>query len=111
MWQWGAVLVVLGVAGWWWWSMRAREAAVQAARQACKRFSVQLLDETVALRRLRPVRARDGRLRLWRLYHFEFSQTGGERYAGHVALIGHRLMDVHLDAVEDAGSSARTRLH
>ena len=107
---WWGLLAVAAIVGWWWWSMRAREIAVKAARRACQRFSVQLLDETVALHRLRPTRGRDGRLHLWRLYQFEFTQTGGERYAGHVALFGERLMDVHLDAVGENGPAARNRM-
>ena len=107
---WWGLLAVGAAGGWWWLAMRAREVAVVYARHACRRFSVQLLDETVALRRLRPVRGRDGRLHLWRLYHFEFTRTGGERFGGHVALLGQRLMDVHLDAVDDGRSSTRSRL-
>ena len=106
---WG-LLAVVAIVAWWWWSMRAREVAVAAARRACHRFSVQLLDETVSLHRLRPIRGRDGRIHLWRLYQFEFTQTGGERYAGHVVLLGERLMDVHLDAVGAYDATARDRL-
>ena len=107
---WLALVVIAAALGWWWLSMRAREIAVRAARGACRRFSVQLLDETVALRRLRLTRGHDGRLHPWRLYRFEFSQTGGERYTGHVALLGDRLMDAHLEAVSDEDPPARNRL-
>ncbi len=106
---WGLAALVLA-GGWWWASMRSRERAVAHARRACRRFSVQLLDETVALRRLRPVRGRDGSLRVWRLYRFEFTRTGAERFAGHVALLGERLMDVHLDAVDADGPPSGNRL-
>lgn len=107
---WLALTLIAAVAGWWWLSMRARETAVRAARGACRRFSVQLLDETVVLRRIRLARGRDGRLHVWRLYRFEFSQTGGERYGGHVALLGQRLMDAHLEAVNEDDPPARNRL-
>jgi hypothetical protein len=107
---WLALTVITATLGWWWLSMRAREAAVRAARGACRRFSVQLLDETVALSRLRLARGRDGRLHLWRLYRFEFSQTGGERFGGHVVLLGGRLMDAHLEAVDEYAPPARNRL-
>jgi hypothetical protein len=105
----GALLA--GVAAWWWLSMRAREQAVQAARRACRTFDVQLLDETVALRGLRPVRDRDGRLRLRRLYQFEFTRSGSERHGGHVALLGQRLMDVHLEAVDEDDPTPGNRMH
>ena len=41
---WLALAVIAAALGWWWLSMRAREQAVRAARGACLRFSVQLLD-------------------------------------------------------------------
>ena len=105
------LLILAAVGAWWWLSMQAREHAVRAARNACRTFEVQLLDETVALRGLRPLRAADGRLRLRRLYQFEFTRSGGERYRGHVALLGARLMDVHLEAVDEHDPTPRDRLH
>lgn len=110
MYAWLALAGIAAALGWWWLSMRARETAVRAARSACRRFSVQLLDETVALRQLRLARGRDGQLHIWRLYRFEFSQTGGERYGGHVVLLGGRLMDAHLEAVSEDDPPARNRL-
>lgn len=81
----------LAGAGVWFWldCLKAREIAVRAAEQACREEGVQFLDETVAARSLRPVRDEDGRLRLRRIYGFEFSDTGDNRCAGNVALLGH----------------------
>ncbi len=83
-----AVLWWLGAlaAGLWFWerSMRARESAVRAARSACATQGVELLDHTVALARLRPVRCPGGRLCLERVYRFEFSRGGDDRHSGWV---------------------------
>ena len=55
------LLIVLGLGAWFWLgTLRAREAGVRAARAACEREGVQLLDETVAGRSVRP--ARDARV-------------------------------------------------
>lgn len=107
------ILVLAAIAGWWWTSMRAREAAAASARRACTTFGAQFLDETVVLRRLRPRRDAAGRPCLRRVYTFEFSRSGGARHTGYATLLGHRVVDVHLDAVEhdDTGGGGRRTLH
>lgn len=98
-----AAILLLAALGWWWWdSMQAREVAVSAARRACRTFSTQLLDDSVVLRRLRPQRDRGGRLRLLRMYTFEFTRAGDERRTGYASVLGRHVLDVHLDDV-DAG--------
>lgn len=92
------VLLALGALAWFWAdSLKARERALAAARRACGRAAVQLLDETVALARLRLARNARGYLTLARVYRFEFSIQGHERRAGHVALTGARLDYTRLD--------------
>ena len=79
----GAVLLV------WQTAMRAREAALRAAHDACRKMSVQLLDDTVACARLRLVRTANGRgWCLQRTFVFEFSSTGNNRGAGSLLLEG-----------------------
>lgn len=91
--------------------MRAREAAARAARQACRTFDAQLLDDTVALRSVRPRRDRGGALALRRTYRFEFTRSGSERFSGYATLLGRQVLDVHLDAVEYEGARSRRTLH
>lgn len=88
------------VATYWMSGMRAREVALRAARNACARENVQLLDETVALSRLRL--ARDGRGRAcWRRrYDFEFSDDGGTRRHGEVELVGARPVALQLQLAD-----------
>lgn len=82
-------LSLIALFAWYWFSgLKAREAAVQAARTACDREGLLLLDETVALDRLRPVRDSTGQLRLRRSYDFEYSDTGNNRRRGSVVLLG-----------------------
>lgn len=98
--------LLLALIGWWWWdSMQAREQAVNAARRACRTFSMQLLDDSVVLRRVRVQRDRRGRLGLLRMYTFEFTRVGDERRNGYASLIGKHVLDVHLDDVEDDSPS------
>ena len=55
-----------------------------------------LLDDTVALASLRPGRDDEGRLRLRRVYRFEYSDTGNNRRDGQVTLLGSELVTLHL---------------
>ena len=69
--------------GWFLWdSLKAREAANAAIRPACRAEGLLFLDDTVALDRLRPERDDDGRMRLARVYRFEYSDNGTNRRRG-----------------------------
>ena len=86
-------IILLGGLAWLWYdSLKAREAAVRAARAACVAEGLMLLDDTVAISNLKPVRDDDGRLTLQRAYDFEFSDTGNNRLQGSVVLRGHRVI-------------------
>lgn len=91
-------LLVLGIILWFWQdSLGARERACAASSRACHQSNVQLLDDTVALERLWLRRDRDGRLKLERLYLFEFTDTGLIRLVGSVLLIGWRVEVLHME--------------
>ena len=85
-------LVVLAAVAWLWLdSLKTREIAVRAARAACAAEELQLLDDTVAIANLKPVRNDDGHLQLQRAYRFEYSDTGNNRLQGSIVLLGHRV--------------------
>ncbi len=92
-------IAVLGLAAAWLWvdSLRARERAVDAGRAACRRYGLQLLDDTVAFARLRLARDAGGRLRLRRTYTFEFSDTGDNRRNGAIVMLGAQVEDLQLE--------------
>jgi len=81
-----AALVLLA----WLWldSLRARDAAVAAARSACEAEGLLLLDDTVAIAGMRIGRGSDGRVRLQRAYDFEYSDSGNNRIKGSIVLLG-----------------------
>jgi hypothetical protein len=85
---------------WFWYdSMQARERTLAACRRACRRINAQLLDETVALDRMRLAR-RQGQLVIARRYRFEFSLAGDDRRAGWVHLLGSRITDLQMEYPE-----------
>ena len=78
-------------------SLRARERAVRAGREACKRYELQFLDDTVSFARLRLARDEEGRLKLSRTYTFEFTETGNTRRHGAIVMLGQDLRDIQLE--------------
>ena len=85
------VLTMAALAWLWLDSLKAREAAVHAARAACSAEGLMLLDDTVAIRGLKAARNEDGRLRLQRAYEFEYTDNGNNRLKGSVILLGHQV--------------------
>ncbi len=92
------ILIAIALALWFWWSSaQSREIAVKLARGACSRCSVQLLDETVTLRKMRLQRNESGHMNIARWYRFEFSTSGQDRRDGIVGMLGSKLLSMHLD--------------
>jgi hypothetical protein len=105
------ILLFLVAAGWFWMdSLQARDAALDAARRACEAENVQLLDWTVAVRKLRFGRDEEGRVRMRRTYEFEFSDTGNNRIGGSLTLLGRQLLAIRLPLLDTPPANV-IRLH
>ena len=90
-------LLVLGAIAWLWVdSLKAREAAVTAAKAACASEGMLLLDDTVANVQMRLARDGDGVLRFRRVYDFEYSDTGNDRRPGSVVMLGDRVLVINI---------------
>jgi len=85
------ILALAAIAWFWLDSLKAREAAVRAAREICRSEGLMLLDDTVAIAGLKPARDDDGNFTLQRSYSFEYSDTGDNRLKGSVVMQGHRV--------------------
>jgi len=97
MWELGALLAIIVGALFWADSLRARERAVAAGRDTCKRYDLQFLDDTVSFARLRLARDDEGRVKLARTYTFEFTETGNTRRHGAIVMLGQELRDIQLE--------------
>lgn len=98
-----ALLLTIGISllAWLWSNnMRARERALELAKKACQSVSSQFLDQTVSINRFGFGREPNGRLSLQRVYGFEFTVSGEQRYEGRIAMQGMRVKAVHLDHPE-----------
>ena len=93
------LLLLLAAAVFFWQdSLRARELARALSMRLCSEAGVQLLDQTVALRRIGLARNAQGRLGLRRWYNFEVSTDGHDRHRGSLRLAHGRLEDYSLPA-------------
>ena len=81
-----------------WRSGQFTETARRLARNHCEQLGLQLLDDSMVISGMWPMRNSDGRLVLRRTYRFEFASTGDQRYRGRLVLEGLRLRDIELDA-------------
>ncbi|MFO1320044.1 MAG: DUF3301 domain-containing protein [Burkholderiales bacterium] len=92
-----AALLFAVALGWFWLdTLNARETALRAGQDACHAEGVQFLDWTVAQSRLRLQRNDEGQVRLLRVYRFEYSETGNDRFDGSVTLLGRTVLSVRL---------------
>jgi len=93
------LVLLLFAAGAWLWhdSLKAREIAVASAKAACDSEELLLLDDTVAIARVSIGRNGDGALRLRRSYGFEYSDSGNDRSAGTVVMLGSRVLVINLN--------------
>jgi hypothetical protein len=96
------LLLLLATAGFLFWndSLRARDRMVQSCVRLCRELKVQFLDETVALDHIRLARSSRGWPEFIRIYSFEFSGTGTDRWQGRATLAGQRVLSVQLDHPE-----------
>jgi len=93
------LLLLLGLGLWYWWdSLEAKEIAREAGRRACQQAELQFLDDTVIKRKAWLRRDERGRMQFCRLYFFEFTRSGEQRYLGRVVMLGKRVGEVELDA-------------
>ncbi|MEW6444535.1 MAG: DUF3301 domain-containing protein [Pseudomonadota bacterium] len=79
-----------------WHNWRAHERAERLARETCRRMGVQLLDESVGQKQWRITRD-EGRWVLRRVYVFEFSRNGSDRWPGELVLLGGKLVGVEFN--------------
>ena len=89
--------LLAAVASFWWQSDKIKRLAIDFVQHRCAAERLQLLDQTLVLRGLAPVRNEAGNLVLKRHYQFEFTSTGEARHQGFITMHGLRAVNLHLD--------------
>ena len=91
------LLALLIISAWFWLdSIAKREIAIHSGRELAGRYSLQLLDETVACTQIHIGRDSRGHAQLQRLYEFEVSASGAERMQCNLQLLGKQLQNWHI---------------
>lgn len=96
------LMALLGFGVWMWQvGMRAREAALKAARHQCQKMNVQFLDQAVAMQGVKPVRnRRSGWLELEFKFGFEFTLDGEARLQGVILVAGKQVKQIVMEHPE-----------
>lgn len=92
---WLPLLFCMALGGTWYHVLRLRERAVLHARRICERHDLQLLDDSVALHRVR-ASWRHRALQVTREYRFDTSLGGHDRQAASITLLGDRVVGASL---------------
>jgi len=93
---WLTLIVALGA--FWWGSDSVKSFAISHTLKYCRDSNVQLLDQTMVLKGLWPIRTTEGYIHLRRHYQFEFTSTGEIRNRGQIVLVGRRVKAIELEA-------------
>lgn len=104
---WLPLLAFMALIGMWYHVLRLRERATAHARRLCEQHGVQLLDDSVALHRLR-VNWRRGALHVMREYRFDTSRGGDDRQSATINLLGDRIVGESMPARDDRDAAAPT---
>jgi len=91
-------LLLGGIGVYGWKNTGIKRHALKMARAECAKHELQLLDESMVLRKIWLQRDAQGDLKIRRRYVFEFSSTGDRRYHGAIVLLGWRVIGVEFDA-------------
>ena len=94
--EWLLVPLVLGLY-YWWDTSAAKDRARTLAKQQCEQQDLQLLDDTVALKKTCFKRDSKGHISPLRQFTFEFSSDGEQRSRGELHLLGKKAIHLHLD--------------
>ena len=95
--EWLLLPLVLGLL-YWWDTSAAKDRARSVAKQQCEQQDLQLLDDTVVLKKTRLNRDHKGHISPLRQFTFEFSSDGEQRTQGELHLLGKKVTHLHLEA-------------
>jgi len=88
---------IAALAAFWWHSDGVKTLALKLVDTHCQKLGLQLLDQTMVIKGVFPVRDKSGSLCLRRRYRFEFASTGEARYRGVIVMVGRRQQSIELE--------------
>jgi len=90
--------LIIAFISFWWKSDKVKQLALSRVTRHCQQHGLQLLDQSMVLRGVKPGRDNNGGMCLLRRYSFEFTSTGEKRYRGQVSLSGLHFTNLELEA-------------
>jgi Protein of unknown function (DUF3301) len=81
----------------WTTAQKVKEIALRATEDYCFAMEVQMLDAYIALNKLGFERDNLGKMQIRRLFTFEFSSTGYERYSGTIIMLGNKVKSIVME--------------
>lgn len=104
------ILLVIAIwLGFWSSNLRSKEIAIRAVKEACQKNNMQLLDSTTQFVRLRLKRDTDGRVKIQRIYRFEY-YDGETRWEGKVILFAYRVTAIDFPNIQSGEPSSKTNV-
>ena len=99
-------LTLIGVAALYLWrSGEFKGRARSLASNHCRQLDLQLLDDSMVIVSLWPIRNEQGNLVLKRRFSFEFASIGDRRYQGEVIMLGMQLLHIELEPYKLPGEN------
>lgn len=86
--------LLITVAAIWWQGQGVKSVALSKVKKYCEDQDIQLLDESLIMKRLWLTRGETGAVQLKRTFQFEFTSTGEHRYLGFVVMVGWRVVQL-----------------
>ncbi len=95
-----ASLLLLAAIAFWMSTMTSRDAARSLVAEFCRNNNLQLLDQTVALRRVFLRRKINGNLSFVRVFRFDYSDNGFRRRDGMIWMLANRPIQISLQLAD-----------
>jgi len=84
----------------WYEIFKTREQVIKRCLQVCREADLQFLDQTVAVISVKFRFGRNKRLELHRIYQFEYSENGVDRFKAYVDMIDNRIISIRFTGVD-----------
>jgi len=98
-WFFASLLLVAAIA-FWLSTMSSRDAARSLVARFCKNYNLQLLDQTVALRRVTVRRKANGNLSFVRVFRFDYSDNGFRRRDGMIWMLANQPLQISVHVAD-----------
>ncbi len=89
-------LILIIIISWWWHAYGQREYALKCIKTHCHNLNLTLLDGYVALKKITLQKDVNNKIRLARIYSFEFTVNAEQRYTGYITLYGYYVERIEL---------------